>query len=124
MSTYKLICAHCRQRLRIRTSEGLSPLLRIAYLQCTNEACGWTARAVFEITHEMSASSMPNKAVYLPLADSAIRNQALSSISAANSAASKTADLFSGEADHIEHDLAMGSIRPFENKECTNEKSA
>ncbi|EJT82666.1 hypothetical protein PPS11_45362 [Pseudomonas putida S11] len=46
--------------MRIRTSEGRHIFLRIAYLQCTNEACGWSVRAEFEMTHELSPSGMPN----------------------------------------------------------------
>lgn len=66
MSTYKLVCPHCASRMRIRTSDGKHIFLRVAYLQCTNEACGWSVRAEFEMTHEMSPSGMPNPSVYLP----------------------------------------------------------
>ncbi|MHC6226402.1 Ogr/Delta-like zinc finger protein [Pseudomonas sp. X10] len=54
MSTYKLVCPHCNSRLRIRTSEGWHIFLRVAYLQCTTEACGWAVRAEFEMTYELS----------------------------------------------------------------------
>ena len=77
MSTYKLVCPHCRERMRIRTSEGTHIFLRIAYLQCINEACGWSVRAQFEMTPEMSPSGMPNPAVSLPVAPVAIRRQAM-----------------------------------------------
>jgi len=77
VSTYKLVCPHCRERMRIRTSEGTHIFLRIAYLQCINEACGWSVRAEFEMTHEMSPSGMPNPAVCLPVAPVAIRRQAM-----------------------------------------------
>lgn len=77
MSTYKLVCPHCRERMRIRTSEGTHIFLRIAYLQCINEACGWSVRAQFEMTHEMSPSGMPNPSVCLPAAPVAIRRQAM-----------------------------------------------
>lgn len=60
MSTYKLVCPHCMGRMRIRTSEGTHIFLRVAYLQCVNEACGWSVRAQFEMTHEMSPSGMAN----------------------------------------------------------------
>ena len=52
MSTYKLVCPHCHGRMRIRTSEGQHIFLRITYMQCTNEACGWAVRAEFQMTHE------------------------------------------------------------------------
>ncbi|WP_081502550.1 ogr/Delta-like zinc finger family protein [Pseudomonas sp. GM84] len=77
MSTYKLVCPHCESRMRIRTSEGRHIFLRIAYLQCTNEACGWSVRAEFEMTHELSPSGMPNPQVHLPSACSELRNTAL-----------------------------------------------
>ena len=81
MSTYKLVCPHCCSKMRIRTSEGTHIFLRIAYLQCVNEGCGWSVRAQFEMTHEMSPSGMPNPAVHLPVAPAAMRRQALKSAS-------------------------------------------
>ncbi|MCI0911251.1 MULTISPECIES: ogr/Delta-like zinc finger family protein [Pseudomonas] len=77
MSTYKLVCPHCHSRMRIRTSEGRHIFLRVAYLQCTTEACGWSVRAEFEMTHELSPSGMPNPDVYLPSASSDVRRTAL-----------------------------------------------
>lgn len=77
MSTYKLVCPHCLGRMRIRTSEGTHIFLRVAYLQCTNEACGWSVRAEFEMTHEMSPSGMANPSVRLPIADIALRRAAM-----------------------------------------------
>ncbi|WP_409302191.1 ogr/Delta-like zinc finger family protein [Pseudomonas sp. KCJK8993] len=77
MSTYKLVCPHCLSRMRIRTSEGTHIFLRVAYLQCVNEACGWSVRAEFEMTHEMSPSGMANPAVRLPIADIALRRAAM-----------------------------------------------
>ena len=76
-STYKLVCPHCRSRVRIRTSEGQHVFLRIAFLQCTNEACSWACRAQFEMTHELSPSSMPNPEAVLPPADSRMRRSAM-----------------------------------------------
>jgi len=77
MSTYKLVCPHCQGRMRIRTSEGTHIFLRVAYLQCTNEACGWSVRAEFEMTHEMSPSGMANPSVKLPIADTTLRRAAM-----------------------------------------------
>jgi hypothetical protein len=77
LSTYKLVCPHCHSRMRIRTSEGTHIFLRVAYLQCLNEACGWSVRAEFEMTHEMSPSGMANPAVQLPLACVALRRAAM-----------------------------------------------
>lgn len=77
MSTYKLVCPHCHGRMRVRTSVGRHIFLRVAYLQCTTEACGWAVRAEFEMTHELSPSGMPNPDVYLPSADDDMRSAAL-----------------------------------------------
>lgn len=74
---YRLVCPHCNGPLRIRTSEGTHVLLRTAYLQCANEACGFCARAQFEITHELSPSAMPNPTIKLPVAPVIMRRQAM-----------------------------------------------
>ena len=76
MSVYKLVCPHCRDKMRIRTSDGVHVFLRVAYLQCTNEACGWGCRAQFEMTHELSPSGMPDPAIQLPVAPKVMRLQA------------------------------------------------
>ena len=76
MSTYKMVCPHCLSRMRIRTSEGRHIFLRVAYLQCTSEACGWSVRAEFEMTHELSPSGMPNPAVHLRFAGPDLRSAA------------------------------------------------
>ncbi|MCO7516933.1 ogr/Delta-like zinc finger family protein [Pseudomonas guariconensis] len=76
MSSYKLVCPHCNSRMRIRTSEGRHVFLRVAYLQCINEACGWSVRAQFEMTHELSPSGMPNPDVHLPSAYGELRRAA------------------------------------------------
>ena len=75
--TYKLVCPHCHGQVRIRTSVGQHIFLRSAYLQCKSEACGWSAVARFEITHELSPSGMPNPAAALPMAPAALRRQAM-----------------------------------------------
>lgn len=81
MSTYKLACPHCVQRIRIRSSEGLHQLMRTLYIQCTNEACGWTGVASLEITHELSASGQENPQIQLEQAPMAVRRKALTSAS-------------------------------------------
>lgn len=77
MSVYRLVCPHCYSKMRIRTSDGEHIFLRKAYLQCTNEACSWACVASFEMTHELSPSSIPNPKALLPIAPSALRRQAL-----------------------------------------------
>jgi len=76
-SIYKLKCPHCNHAMRVRNSVGLHVLLRATYLQCTNVSCGATFRGQMEITHAMSPSGCPNPAVDLPVADAAIRRQAI-----------------------------------------------
>jgi hypothetical protein len=73
MSIYKLVCPHCQAKMRIRTSNGVHLFLRVAYLQCVNESCGWACRAQFEMTHELSPSGMPNPSIELPAAGKALR---------------------------------------------------
>jgi len=66
--------------MRIRTSEGRHIFLRVAYLQCTTEACGWSVRAEFEMTHELSPSGMPNPDVRLPHVDKDLRRAAIQNV--------------------------------------------
>lgn len=73
----RLVCPHCASAMRIRTSKGQHIFLRVAYLQCTSEACGWSGRAEFEITHEMSPSGIPNPSVRLPVAPTVMRREAM-----------------------------------------------
>lgn len=75
-STYKLCCPNCSGPLRVRNSNALHPLLRSIFLQCQNLPCGATYNGQMEITHILSPSGMPNAAIDLPLAPSAIRKQA------------------------------------------------
>ncbi len=76
-SAYKLKCPHCQQGIRVRNSFSMHPLLRQAYLQCTNLNCGATFRGQFEITHEMSPPTLRNPGVDLPVADQAMRRGAI-----------------------------------------------
>ena len=78
-STYKLVCPHCYSKAYIRTSEGKHIFLRICYVQCSNESCGWSGRAEFMITHELSPSGDPNPTVKLPVAPVAMRRQCIQS---------------------------------------------
>lgn len=49
----------------IRSSKAQHPLLRSIGLQCSNYQCGFTARGIVEITHEISPSAIPNPKVKL-----------------------------------------------------------
>lgn len=86
MSTYKMVCLHCKNRMRIRTSEGTHVFLRVAYLQCTNEICGWSVRAEFEMTHELSPSGVANPDIHLPSAPIALRRAASKPVATAGAA--------------------------------------
>ncbi|MFM2477343.1 ogr/Delta-like zinc finger family protein [Celerinatantimonas sp. MCCC 1A17872] len=77
MSVYRFVCPHCHKTMRVRTSEGMSELVRTMYLQCTNEACGATYRAIVEITHQLSPSGTPNPEILLPAANDNIRREAM-----------------------------------------------
>ena len=79
MSVYRSVCPHCGMSMRIRSSEGMSELVRNIYMQCTNEACGATYRAMLEITHQLSPSGTPNPAIKLPNADFGMRREAVQS---------------------------------------------
>lgn len=98
--SYGLICAHCRAKVRIRTSIGEHLLLRTAYLQCTNEACGATFRAAFEITHTLSPSAMPNPSIQLPMAPSAMRREAVRSLQGDDSQGDLLDDIEEQEFQH------------------------
>ncbi|WP_090623832.1 ogr/Delta-like zinc finger family protein [Azotobacter beijerinckii] len=74
---YKIICPHCGNRMRIRTSEGVHIFLRIIYLQCGWESCGWGVRVEFTMTHQMSASGDPKPGVVLPLGTAEMRRASL-----------------------------------------------
>nr|DAR86396.1 MAG TPA: Ogr/Delta-like zinc finger protein [Caudoviricetes sp.] len=50
-----IICPACGSAVRVQKSERMSVRTRQYHLlQCTNIACGWTGRGVFEITHTLS----------------------------------------------------------------------
>lgn len=59
----KLKCPHCRSTALVRSSRELSPLLREAYYQCNNIACGHTFKANVEVVLTLSPSSCPNPAI-------------------------------------------------------------
>ncbi|WP_457794920.1 ogr/Delta-like zinc finger family protein [Acinetobacter baumannii] len=64
-SRNRFLCPHCDHKLYLRTSKLENPLFRVAYFQCTNIKCGFTARAQFEITHQIAPSAIPNPKIQL-----------------------------------------------------------
>lgn len=66
---FRLTCPHCGSHVRIRSSKGLTPIYREAYLHCTDEdGCGWRGKMAMEITQTLCPSATPNPEVQLPLA--------------------------------------------------------
>ncbi|MCT8469426.1 ogr/Delta-like zinc finger family protein [Chromohalobacter canadensis] len=63
---HRIPCPHCSENLRVRKSQGLTPLYREAIFECRNEDCGWRGKASIEITHTIAPSDIPNPTVALP----------------------------------------------------------
>ncbi|WP_136067118.1 ogr/Delta-like zinc finger family protein [Modicisalibacter radicis] len=64
---HRIPCPHCGENVRVRKSQGLTPVYREAILECRNEACGFRGKASIELTHTLTPSDMPNPTVELPL---------------------------------------------------------
>lgn len=56
-----ITCPHCKSRALIRSSRELSALVREAYCQCTNLACGHTFKIVVEAVQTISPSAVPDQ---------------------------------------------------------------
>lgn len=76
MSVYKLVCPACGGRMRIRNSEGQTPVFRSMYAQCTHIPCGATYSGSLSWDYALSPSGLDRPRVALPLAPSAVRKQA------------------------------------------------
>ncbi|SOC56435.1 Ogr/Delta-like zinc finger [Chromohalobacter canadensis] len=63
---HRIPCPHCGENLRVRKSQGLTPLYREAIFECRNEDCGWRGKASIEITHTIAPSDIPSPTVALP----------------------------------------------------------
>lgn len=79
-SVYKKVCPDCATSLRVRNSIGMNELLREAYFECTNIACGATFGGNVELTHRLSPPSVANPRINLPDAPSAMRRRAKSTV--------------------------------------------
>ncbi|MFJ3050876.1 ogr/Delta-like zinc finger family protein [Pseudomonas nitroreducens] len=77
MSVYKLVCPACGGKLRIRNSEGESPICRSIWGQCMNVACGATFAGSQSWDYELSPSGLDKPRVQLPVAPSVTRMKAL-----------------------------------------------
>lgn len=76
MSVYKLVCPACGGRMRIRNSEGQTPVFRSMYAQCQHMPCGATYSGSLSWDYALSPSGLDSPRVALPLAPSAVRKQA------------------------------------------------
>ena len=63
---HRIPCPHCGHNLRIRKSQGLTPVYREAVVECRNEACGFRGKAGIEVTNTLTPSDIPNPTVDLP----------------------------------------------------------
>lgn len=60
-------CPHCRAFATVRTSEAVSPTLRILYFQCRDMTCGHTWVSHLEAVRTVSPAALPNPSVHFPL---------------------------------------------------------
>lgn len=69
MNRFGMACPYCETWATVRSSESLTPLVRVAYFQCRNLNCGliWKAHieAIAAITTSPLASARPD--IHLPL---------------------------------------------------------
>ncbi|MCW4148558.1 ogr/Delta-like zinc finger family protein [Halomonas sp. 18H] len=65
-SKHRLPCPHCGHNLRIRKSQGLTPVYREAVVECRNEDCGFRGKARIEVCNTLTPSDSPNAQVDLP----------------------------------------------------------
>lgn len=77
MSVYKLVCPACGNRMRIRNSEGQTPVFRSMYAQCMHIPCGATFSGSLSWDYTLSPSGMERPLAVLPLAPAVQRMQAL-----------------------------------------------
>lgn len=53
-------CPHCKNEMRIRTSETVHPMMRRSFLQCLEVECGATFTVTSEIERQLSPSGTPD----------------------------------------------------------------
>ncbi|OZI26836.1 hypothetical protein CAL26_05855 [Bordetella genomosp. 9] len=64
-------CPHCGHFATVRTSETMSPTLRVLYFQCRSLFCGHTWVSHLEAVRTVSPPAIANPAIDLPLASRA-----------------------------------------------------
>lgn len=67
-SKHRMPCPHCSHNMRIRKSQGLTPVYREAVVECRNADCGFRGKAGIEVTNTLTPSDIPNVNVDLPFA--------------------------------------------------------
>lgn len=77
MSVYKLVCPACGNRMRIRNSEGQTPVFRTMYAQCVFLPCSYSMVGSLSWEFGLNVSGIDQPRVVLPLAPSTKRMQAL-----------------------------------------------
>lgn len=64
-------CPHCGRWATVRSSESVSPLLRVLLFQCRDVTCGHTWISHLEVVRSVSPPAIPNPAISLPLSSRA-----------------------------------------------------
>ncbi|GGW45224.1 Ogr/Delta-like zinc finger protein [Vreelandella hamiltonii] len=76
-SKHRMPCPHCGHSMRIRKSQGLTPVYREAIVECRNVECGFRGKAGIEVTNTLTPSDIPNVRVHLPYAPRLIQQMQL-----------------------------------------------
>ena len=50
-SKHRMPCPHCGHNMRVRNSQGLTPVYREGVVECRNVACGFRGKAGFQVLH-------------------------------------------------------------------------
>ena len=76
-SKHRMPCPHCDHNMRVRNSQGLTPVYREGVVECRNVACGFRGKAGFQVLHTLTPSDIPNARVDLPFAPRLIQQMQL-----------------------------------------------
>jgi hypothetical protein len=61
----RLICPHCKARMRHRTSRAITPLITESWHTCSNDDCAFKVKTLTEMVGYSVPSATPNPAVTL-----------------------------------------------------------
>jgi len=76
-SKHRMPCPHCGHNMRVRNSQGLTPVYREGVVECRNVTCGFRGKAGFQVLHTLTPSDIPNARVDLPFAPRLIQQMQL-----------------------------------------------